>query len=81
MKSISPLAICFLVAGQLVEQDDIVAVFENISWYFGTVLVGLLIHGFIILPLTFIILVRKSPLQFFMNMFQALATAFGTASR
>jgi Na+/H+-dicarboxylate symporter len=64
-----------------VEQDDIGEVFKNISWYFGTVLAGLLIHGFVLLPLTFVLLARKSPLQFFLNMFQALATAFGTASR
>jgi len=76
----SPLAICFLVAGQLVEQDDIGEVFSNIGWYFGTVMVGLLIHGIVILPATYIIFTRSSPIKFFTNMFQSLATAFGTAS-
>jgi len=79
--SFSPVAICFLIAAQLVEQEDPVSVFANLAWYFMTVVSGLFIHGFIILPLSYLILTRSSPLKFFMNMFQAMATAFGTASR
>lgn len=77
----SPLAICFLIAGQLVKQDDIGAVFQNIAWYFATVMGGLAIHGCLILPGLYILLTRTNPLPFFANMFEALATAFGTASR
>ncbi|XP_021962472.1 excitatory amino acid transporter 1 [Folsomia candida] len=77
---VSPLAICFLIAGQLVKQDDIGAVFQNIAWYFATVMGGLAIHGCLILPGLYILLTRTNPLPFFANMFEALATAFGTAS-
>jgi solute carrier family 1 (high affinity glutamate transporter) protein 1/solute carrier family 1 (high affinity glutamate transporter) protein 3 len=64
-----------------VEQDDIGAVFKNIGWYFATVMGGLFIHGCLILPGLYILFTRTNPISFFSNMFEALATAFGTASR
>jgi len=70
-----------LVAAELVKQDDLAAVFTNMAWYFGTVLLGLIIHGGIVLPLLYFFLTRSSPIRFLNNMFQSLATAFGTASR
>jgi Na+/H+-dicarboxylate symporter len=51
------------------------------GWYFGTVLTGLLIHGFIVVPLIFALVTRRLPFKFLGNMTQAIATAFGTASR
>lgn len=76
----SPVAICFIISGQLVGVDDIGKVFSNIGWYFGTVMVGLFIHGALILPGLYFLFTRKLPFTFIANIFQALATAFGTAS-
>ena len=42
----------FLVAAKIVEMDDPVKVLGQLGLYTGTVLAGLAIHGFIILPLT-----------------------------
>jgi len=53
---------------------------SEISKYFFTVLIGLFIHGFIILPLILYIFARKNPLKYFSHMSKALVTAFSTAS-
>ena len=45
-----------------------------------TVLVGLAIHGLILLPALFLIITRKNILTFFKNMIEALLVAFATAS-
>lgn len=50
---LAPIGVCFLIAGQIVEMDDIGATFASLGWYFGTVMLGLLIHGLIVLPLIF----------------------------
>ena len=53
---------------------------SEISKYFFTVLLGLFIHGFIVLPLVLYILARRNPLKYFSHMSKALLTAFSTAS-
>lgn len=70
-----------MIAAQLLEADDIGHILEKLGMYFMTVLLGLFIHGFVVLPFLYGLVTRKMPFQFIMNMTQALATAFGTASR
>ena len=77
---LAPLGVCFLVAGQLLEKSDLAAEFRKLAWYFLTVLLGLAIHGFLVLPVIFTIFTRKLPFRFMKNMFGAITTAWGTAS-
>ncbi|CAG5122078.1 unnamed protein product, partial [Candidula unifasciata] len=76
----SPIGVMFLVAAQVVAMDDPVQAFEQLGFYFLTVMAGLAIHGFIVLPLLYFILVRKNPYRFIFGMLQALVTAIGTSS-
>lgn len=78
---LSPIGIFFLVAAKILEIDNFEIMIGQLGLYFITVLVGILIHGFGTLPLIYFIFTRKSPIKFIMNMAQAMATAFGTASR
>jgi len=48
--------------------------------YVATVLIGLFIHGVIVLPLILSIFSRKNPFRFMWQMRRALLTAFGTDS-
>ena len=61
--------------------DDIVKSLDMVGKYMATVIVGLLIHAFIIIPLLYLIAVRKNPLKYFIGLRDAIITAFGTASR
>ena len=53
---------------------------SEISKYFFTVLVGLFIHGFIILPAILYFFTKRNPLKYLRHMSEALVTAFSTAS-
>ena len=77
----SPIGIASIVAGKLAEVDDIWTVVEEIGVYFATVLLGLFIHGVIVLPLIYLVLTRSNPLKLVKAVLQALLTAFGTSSR
>lgn len=44
-------------------------------------MLGLTIHGFIVLSIIYSVVTRKAPFRFVGNMTQAITTAFGTASR
>jgi len=77
---LAPIGVCFLIAGQILEMKDVAAEFAKLGLYFFTVLLGLSIHGFIVLPGIYVIVTRTLPFRFIANMGNAIVTAFGTAS-
>ena len=77
---LAPIGVCFLVAGEVIKMKDVAENFGKLGWFFATVVVGLVIHGCLLLPLLFGIITRTLPFKFISNMSRALATAFGTSS-
>ncbi|XP_011304887.1 excitatory amino acid transporter 3 [Fopius arisanus] len=77
---LSPLGVLFLVTSKVLEMQTFDEVLSQLGMYFITVIIGLFIHGFFVLPLIFYILTRKNPFRYVYNMAQAIATAFGTSS-
>lgn len=76
----TPFGLIFLVAAKIVSMENPEEEFAMLGWYIMTVLVGLAIHAFVVLPLIYIIFTRKNPFALLLNMGQALLTALGTAS-
>nr|CAD7453637.1 unnamed protein product [Timema tahoe] len=52
----------------------------QLGWYFSTVMLGLTIHGFLVLPALFTVVTRRLPFRFIFNLAEACTTAFGTGS-
>lgn len=77
----SPLGITFIVTSEIMGMDDMATVMKSLGFYFATVLIGLGIQGFVILPLLFFLLTRRNPFPFVKNLSEAVITGFGTASR
>lgn len=71
----------FLVAAKLLEMESLAKVIGQLGWYFVTVMIGLMVHGFGTIAIIFFLCVRKLPYGFVLKMSQVLATAFGTGSR
>ncbi|XP_076027049.1 solute carrier family 1 member 9 [Genypterus blacodes] len=76
----SPVGISSLIAGKIAAIGDLEVVARQLGMYMVTVMVGLAIHGGLILPAIFFAITRKSPLTFYSGIFQAWITALGTAS-
>uniref|UniRef100_A0A8D2Q461 Amino acid transporter n=1 Tax=Varanus komodoensis TaxID=61221 RepID=A0A8D2Q461_VARKO len=74
-----PLGILFLIAGKIIEVEDW-EIFRKLGLYMATVLSGLAIHSVVILPLIYLIIVRKNPYKFAIGMAQALLTALMISS-
>lgn len=77
----SPVGIASLIAGKIAAIGDLEVVARQLGMYMVTVIVGLMIHGGLILPAIFFAITRKSPFAFYSGIFQAWITALGTASR
>ncbi|KAJ8665253.1 hypothetical protein QAD02_006915 [Eretmocerus hayati] len=77
---LSPLGVLFLVASKIVEMENLSTVVQQLGMYFLTVIIGLCIHGFFVLPTIYFFFTRKNPFTYVSNMAQAMATAFGTSS-
>jgi len=80
----TPLGIFSITAKVIAQQvsigNDISEIISRLGLYFITVLTGLLIHGFLTLPLMVKFLGKASPLKHFKNMATPLLTAFSTSS-
>lgn len=77
----SPIGICSLICGSIVNMEDISGIFEKISMYTLTVLLGLFIHGVIVLPAIYVIFTRRNIIIYAKNMLEALIVALATSSR
>ena len=61
--------------------EDIGEELKRLALFIVTVMVGLTIHAFIILPLIFLAVRRTNPFVFMYQMRDAFVTAFGISSR
>ncbi|XP_077571522.1 excitatory amino acid transporter 1-like [Stigmatopora nigra] len=76
----APIGILFLIAGKIVEMEDITAMGGQLGMYTITVICGLLIHAIVVLPTLYFVVTRKNPFVFIGGILQALITALGTSS-
>ncbi|EPB80836.1 excitatory amino acid transporter 1 domain protein [Ancylostoma ceylanicum] len=76
----SPVGITFLIAAQIVGMKDPGKELQRLMGYMITVLIGLFIHGFVMLPILMITLARRNPVKYVYGMAQALLTALATSS-
>lgn len=78
LMEIAPVGIFCLIAKVIAEQG--LDSFENMLWYFVTVLGVLFLHASVTYPLLLLLLARVSPLPFFKKLRAPMSVAFGTAS-
>lgn len=77
---LTPLGVFFLILARILEMENILDVFAKLGLYIATACGGNLIHGFLILPLIYLIFVRKNPYKFVAKIGPAIAMALGTSS-
>lgn len=77
----APIGVMSLIGGIVAEnRESIDQLVSSLALYTLTVILGLLVHAIVILPIILKIFGKKKPMEYFLNMGQALATAFTTAS-
>ncbi|XP_051907822.1 excitatory amino acid transporter 1-like [Hippocampus zosterae] len=76
----APIGILFLIAGKIVEMDDLTQMGGQLGMYTITVIIGLMIHAILILPTLYFVITRQNPFIFIAGLLQALVTALGTSS-
>jgi len=80
---IAPIGVFALVASRLGQAGGGPAFFEEIrriGLYTATVLIGLVLHGCVVLPLILFAVARRNPWKHLVHFTPALSTAFSTAS-
>ena len=60
-----PFGVASLISKAIYDMNtDLGDTMEQVAWYFATVLIGLMIHWFIVLPIIFIVVVRTNPYKY-----------------
>lgn len=75
-----PIGVLFLILPQILAIDNIPVLFQRVGLFTITVLLGLAIHMFVVLPLIYFMMTGKNPFRFMFNMMSAICLAFGTSS-
>jgi proton glutamate symport protein len=76
----TPFGIFGLVAEKIAQQSDLVALVRSLGTYMLVVMAGLVVHGFITLPLIARFIGKVNPYKHFQAVKTALLTAFSTSS-
>jgi len=77
----APVGVMALIGGIVAQnRGSLEQLASGLGWYALTVIVGLLVHAVVVLPLLLRLLGHRRPFEYFVNMGQALTTAFTTAS-
>ncbi|XP_076366307.1 excitatory amino acid transporter-like isoform X2 [Tachypleus tridentatus] len=75
-----PVAMFSWICQEGMRTESTSKLFLRLGRYIGTLMGGLIFHHFILLPLLYILIIRKSPVKFHKNLFSALLMAFGSSS-
>ena len=77
----APIGVMALIGGIVAEnRGSVEHLISSLAWYTVTVIAGLLIHAFVVLPLILKVYAKRNPFDYFLNMGEALATAFTPSS-
>ncbi|XP_064614637.1 excitatory amino acid transporter 3-like [Liolophura sinensis] len=76
----APVGTGFLIAATFASLPNLNESLQSLLVFTLVVIVGLFIHGFLLLPLLYLVIVRKNPYTFIKNVIPALLLGFGSES-
>lgn len=78
--NLTPFCIMFLMIGQIARARDLSSMAGELLMYSLTVIIALVVYGFIILPLVYYLITKRSPIKFLFSLLEALIASFATSS-
>ena len=75
-----PIGVCSLIIGKLGTSKDFFGTLANLGMFVVTVILGLFVHTFVLLPTFYFAVTRRNPFKLLMGMTQAIMIALGTSS-
>jgi len=75
-----PIGVGSLIASKLIGSANFFSDLQAMGVYAATVVAGLSLHIFFVLPAIYFLVTKKNPFAYLIGILQALLTAFGTAS-
>ena len=77
---ISPIGICSVITAKILGVDDLDQMFTQLGMFLVTACGAIFFQQFTVLQAIYFVFVRKNPIKYWVNLFQAWMTAFATAS-
>ncbi|XP_060529905.1 excitatory amino acid transporter 2 isoform X2 [Cylas formicarius] len=77
---VTPIGITSIIAGKILTVDDVSLIISQVGWFILTVAAGILTYQLVVLQLVYYTIVKKNPFKFYFGLWEAILTAFTTAS-
>lgn len=77
---LTPIGISSVIAGKILSVNDLGLVMSQLAWFILTIAIGVFFYQLIVMQLIYFIFLRKNPFKFYCGLFNAMLTAFATAS-
>lgn len=78
--NLTPFCIMFLLIGQIARARNLSSMAGELFMYSITVIIALFIYGFVLLPLVYYLITKRSPVKFLFSLLEALIASFATSS-
>lgn len=76
----TPIGVASLIATVLAKTTDLESTFKRLGLFIVASMVGLLFLMYILIPVTYAVVIRRKPFRFFLNLVRPLMITFATAS-
>ena len=70
-----------MIAAAILNVDDFTAVFQSLGVFVATVIGGILLYKFIMIPLLILVITRKNPYKMYITFFHAILMGIAPPSR
>ncbi|CAB3220789.1 unnamed protein product [Arctia plantaginis] len=76
----TPLGVSSVIAGKILDVNDVAQVMSQLAWFIATVAVGVFFYQLVIMQLIYFMFLRRNPYKFYWGLSHAMLTASATAS-
>lgn len=77
----TPIGVASVICGKIITLNDLTGTLFMLGYFILTTVGGFLFYQLVVIQIIYIIIVKKSPWQYYSSLGPALATAFATASK
>ncbi|KAK6194908.1 hypothetical protein SNE40_000441 [Patella caerulea] len=75
-----PIGIASLIAASIAPVENMAQVFSQLGWFVLCCVVGIILHQFLVIPVIYVVIVRRNPYKYMLSHIKAILLGFASTS-